>query len=106
MGDNIKRLRQKAALSQAQAAKQLGISIPAFCKIETGITDIHISRLEQIAAIFGVDNSVIMQGENYHLTDKIKAENLRLAVLVDEQHEEILQLQGKLIKLYDEISRK
>jgi transcriptional regulator with XRE-family HTH domain len=42
IGKNIRTLRQKHGWSQGQVASRLHISIPAFSKIETGITDINI----------------------------------------------------------------
>jgi len=52
--NNIKRLRQNQGWGQSEMATKLGISIPAFSKIESGITDMTMSRLEQIAEIFQV----------------------------------------------------
>ena len=49
LGKKIRLLRHQKSWSQEDVAKQLGISIPAFSKIETGITDINLSRLEQIS---------------------------------------------------------
>ncbi len=39
LGTKIKALRQKYYKNQASVAEKLGISIPAYSKIETGITD-------------------------------------------------------------------
>lgn len=66
IGQNIRTLRQRKLWSQGQVAKQLKISIPAFSKIETGITDINITRLEQIASLFDVSILEILSkpGEN------------------------------------------
>ena len=52
LGKKIRLLRHQKSWSQEDVAKQLGISIPAFSKIETGITDINLSRLEQISKLF------------------------------------------------------
>src|SRR3954465_9830929 len=54
VGMNIRTLRHEHGWSQEDVANRLGISIPAFSKIETGVTDINLSRLEQIANIFEV----------------------------------------------------
>src|SRR6187551_1116660 len=54
-GKNIRTLRHEHGWSQEDVANRLGISIPAFSKIETGVTDINLSRLEQIANIYEVD---------------------------------------------------
>jgi transcriptional regulator with XRE-family HTH domain len=54
LGQNIRKLRHQKEWSQEDIAKRLDISIPAFSKIETGVTDINLSRLEQIAAVFDI----------------------------------------------------
>ena len=59
--NNIKKLRQDKGWSQSDVSKQLGISIPAYSKIETGITDINLSRLEQISRIFEVDAAELLR---------------------------------------------
>ena len=55
VGKNIRTLRHQRGWSQEDVAHRLGISIPAFSKIETGVTDINLSRLEQIANIYEVN---------------------------------------------------
>ena len=52
LGKKIRLLRHQKGWSQEDVAKRLDISIPAFSKIETGITDINLSRLEQISTLF------------------------------------------------------
>jgi transcriptional regulator with XRE-family HTH domain len=54
LGKKIRLLRHQRSWSQEDVAKQLDISIPAFSKIETGITDVNLSRLEQVSALFGL----------------------------------------------------
>ena len=55
LGKKIRLLRHQKGWSQEDVAIRLGISIPAFSKIETGVTDINLSRLEQIANIYEVN---------------------------------------------------
>ena len=52
LGKKIRLLRHQKGWSQEDVSKRLDISIPAFSKIETGITDVNLSRLEQIATLF------------------------------------------------------
>jgi len=54
VGQGIKMLRQKHGWTQEDVANRLGISIPALSKIETGVTDVNLSRLEQIADIYEI----------------------------------------------------
>ncbi|RZJ88403.1 MAG: XRE family transcriptional regulator [Chryseobacterium sp.] len=106
IGKNIRQLRQKNGWSQGEVAKRLQISIPAFSKIETGITDINISRLEQIASLFEVSTMDIIsrEGENPNTinTDEVNTLKDRLAA----REEEIIKLQKKVIELYEEIRSK
>lgn len=103
IGKNIRQLRQKNGWSQGEVAKRLKISIPAFSKIETGITDINISRLEQIAGLFGVSTMDIIsrEGENPNTLNSDELNTLREKLAARE--EEILKLQKKVIDLYEEI---
>jgi len=106
IGKNIRQLRQKKGWSQGEVAKRLQISIPAFSKIETGITDINISRLEQIAALFGVSTMDIIsrEGENPNVLNSDEVVSLKNKLLARE--EEIIKLQKKVIDLYEEIRAK
>ncbi|MBU1760279.1 MAG: transcriptional regulator, partial [Bacteroidetes bacterium] len=79
------------------------ISIPAFSKIETGITDINLSRLEQISALFDM---TIVQLLTYNDPEQeIKnASDLEVATKkLQEREVEVIDLQKKVIELYEEI---
>ncbi|PTS96290.1 transcriptional regulator [Pedobacter sp. HMWF019] len=104
IGKNIRQLRKKNNLSQAIMAKALGISIPAFSKIEAGITDINISRLNQLAAYFEVTTSDILFGEEGRSEHKEAIENLKEKLAQREQ--ELFELQSKLITLYEKLKDK
>src|ERR1700709_503179 len=54
VGQSIKILRIKNGWNQEYIANRLGISMPALYKIDTGVTDVNLSRLEQIANIYEV----------------------------------------------------
>jgi transcriptional regulator with XRE-family HTH domain len=100
-GKNIRQLRKKNNLSQAIIATALGISIPAFSKIEAGATDINISRLNQLATYFEVTASDILLGEAAKSQHTEVIENLSTKLAQREQ--EIFELQGKLIALYEKL---
>ncbi|WP_295714961.1 helix-turn-helix transcriptional regulator [Mucilaginibacter sp.] len=105
VGKNIRTLRHQHGWSQEDVANRLGISIPAFSKIETGVTDINLSRLEQIANIFelNVVNLLALDAGEIDLTPS----NLSIAQkkLVDRESE-IANLQRKVILLYEELRGK
>lgn len=106
IGKNIKQLRQKKGWSQAEVAKRLKISIPAFSKIETGITDINISRLNQIAKVFEMSTLEIISSGCLKEGDIDLQEVNDLKAKVSSQEDEITWLQKKVIDLYEEIRNK
>jgi transcriptional regulator with XRE-family HTH domain len=105
VGKNIRTLRHQHGWSQEDVANRLGISIPAFSKIETGVTDINLSRLEQIANIFDV-NVVNLLALDVEQGD-LKPSSLSVAQkkLIDRESE-IANLQRKVILLYEELRNK
>ena len=105
VGENIKRLRRKNGWSQAEAARKIDISIPAFSKIETGITDMNMSRLLQVAELLSVSVYELMSpdGEGLNLpgVDEVDRLNARIA----EMDSEINKISKMLIDLYEEVRR-
>nr|WP_294794232.1 helix-turn-helix transcriptional regulator [uncultured Mucilaginibacter sp.] len=103
VGKNIRAFRHQNGWSQEDVANKLGISIPAFSKIETGVTDINLSRLEQIANIYEVD---VVQILSLEAEQSIEQQPSNLSIiqkkLVDRESE-IVNLQRKVILLYEEL---
>jgi len=102
VGNNIRSLRLQRGWSQENISKRLGISIPAFSKIETGITDVNLSRLMQIANAFEISivqlltlDILEMENQAASISDAQKKLNERDAQLTD--------LQRKVIELYEEL---
>lgn len=102
VGQNIRTLRARSGWSLRDAARQLDISTSALSKIETGVTDVNLSRLEQIAHMFGVD---IVQLWGLDLEDASQRElNLNLAKQkVSDLEVEIAAFQRKVIMLYEKL---
>lgn len=103
LGKKIRLLRHQKGWSQEDVAKQLDISIPAFSKIETGITDINLSRLEQISTLFEM---TIVQLLTYNDPEQeIKyASDLEIATKkLQDRETDVIELQRKVIELYEEI---
>jgi transcriptional regulator with XRE-family HTH domain len=101
VGKNIRVLRHQHGWSQEDIANRLGISIPAFSKIETGVTDVNLSRLEQIANIYEVSivQLLALEGEP-------EPKPLHLNIIqkkLNERESEIALLQRKVIELYEEL---
>lgn len=102
IGQNIRTLRHQRGWSQEDVANRLGISIPAFSKIETGVTDINLSRLEQIADIYEIDVVQILALESEN--DEQTPSNLSLLQKkLTDRESEIVNLQRKVILLYEEL---
>jgi len=103
LGKKIRLLRHQRGWSQEDVAKRLDISIPAFSKIETGITDVNLSRLDQISQLFDLS---IVQLLTYNDVDDQKKYNSELDSVVEKlkaREEEVLSLQKKVIDLYEEL---
>ncbi len=103
LGKKIRLLRHQKGWSQEDVSKQLDISIPAFSKIETGITDVNLSRLEQISALF--DMSVVQLLTYNDPEQEVKyASELEVAnKKLQDRNAEVIDLQKKVIELYEEI---
>ena len=101
-------LRHQHNWSQEDVAHKLGISIPAFSKIETGITDVNLSRIEQIANIFGVPLARLLSDEEEDAENDEPQQLLIEAVKrkIIERENEINALQRKVIVLYEELRKK
>lgn len=66
IGENLKKIREdKVKLRQEDVANALGISTKAYSNIENNIADITLTRLKELADIFGVSPERIL---NYHDT--------------------------------------
>ncbi|WP_316848495.1 helix-turn-helix transcriptional regulator [Pedobacter psychrodurus] len=101
IGDRIKQSRLALGLSQADAAKKLNISTPAFCKIETGQTDVNISRLLQISKTFKVSVVQLINGQSVTTDSSEQLDALKKELM--EKEEEINKLRKKVIDLYDKL---
>jgi len=78
----------------------LDISIPAYSKLETGITDPNFSRIIQIAKIHDMDiRQLLAVGEEEKSEQQQEIDGLRQKVATLEAS--VIRLQGKLIDLYD-----
>jgi len=60
VGEKIRAIRDLKNLTQANMASMLGMSEIAFGEIERDHTDIKLSRLDQIANVFGISVSKLL----------------------------------------------
>lgn len=94
LGEKIKILRQIKNWSQEDIAYELGISLPAYSKIERNITDVSLSRITQIAKLFNLSPSDLLS-----YGDKTNSKSYKDQL--EEKDKEIMKLQKRLIDLID-----
>lgn len=100
VGKKIRELRHKLKLSQSTIAMGIGISTPAFSKIEAGHTDLSITRLSQIAKYLQISPAALLPGDHY--VDTI-LQDLHIAnEMCRVQQITIANLQSKVINLLEE----
>lgn len=106
LGKRIRLLRHQKGWSQEDVAKRLDISIPAFSKIETGITDVNLSRLNQISKLFGLSLVQLLSTtdieEEKQIADEINELNKKLQL----RETEVIELQKKVIDLYEQLHKR
>ena len=105
LGKKIRLLRHQKGWSQEDVAKRLDISIPAFSKIETGITDINLSRLEQIAKLFEMSVVQLLTFNDSEQQEKYVSELETLTKKLQQREVDVIELQKKVIELYEELRR-
>ncbi len=105
LGKKIRLLRHQKGWSQEDVAKRLQISIPAFSKIETGITDVNLSRLEQISKLFDMTVVQLLNFNDTENQEKYNSEMDDLTRKVQDRERELIDLQKKIIELYEELRK-
>jgi len=103
LGKKIRLLRHQKGWSQEDVAKRLDISIPAFSKIETGITDINLSRLEQIAVLFEMPVVELLTFSDSDQDQKFFNELESVNKKLMDRETEVIDLQKKVIELFEEL---
>lgn len=103
LGKKIRLLRHQKGWSQEDVAKRLDISIPAFSKIETGITDINLSRLEQISNLFEMSVVQLLTFNDHEQEQKFVNELDVVNKKLTDREVEIIELQKKVIELFEEL---
>jgi transcriptional regulator with XRE-family HTH domain len=103
LGKKIRLLRHQKGWSQEDVAKRLDISIPAFSKIETGITDINLSRLEQIANLFEMSVVQLLTFNDAEYEQKYVNELENVNKKLMDRETEVIDLQKKVIELFEEL---
>ena len=99
VGERMRQLRLNQLKGQKEIAGSLEISVAAYSKIENGITDINLTRLNRIADYFGVLPETLLAGEE--VGHALVEENADLKVKLNDLGEYCILLQRKLIAYYE-----
>lgn len=105
IGKTIRLLRIQKGWEQVKFAKKLNLSNPAVSKIETGFTTITLSRLHQIASVFNLTTAQLLAQHNTGNANE-RDECAEILNKIRQREEEIMQIQTKIIQLYEELYKK
>lgn len=96
--EKIRWLRQLHGWSQEEMAAQIGLSPNGYGSIERGETDVKLSRLEQIAKLFGVKPADLFETNEKIVFSQTDDNNSQKNWHVGSDSPEYLQLQAELEK--------
>jgi transcriptional regulator with XRE-family HTH domain len=101
--EKIRLFRKAKGLTLEEVAHQLGMSTNGYGDIERGVTDINLSRLEQIAKLFGIELSDLINLNEKTVFNFLGAENkdnigIQNHCTVNSDSSEQLQLKFQLEK--------
>jgi transcriptional regulator with XRE-family HTH domain len=100
-GYKVRKNRIERGWTQFHLARLLGISIPAVSKIEADQTDLTVSRIKQFATVFEVPLITLMPGIHADSNKQSDEEINKLNQLIEEKDLRIVELQRKVIDLYE-----
>ncbi|NNU33026.1 helix-turn-helix transcriptional regulator [Mucilaginibacter sp. S1162] len=103
LGKKNQTITPPEGMEPEDVAKRLDISIPAFSKIETGITDINLSRLEQISNLFEMSVVQLLTFNDMEQEQKFVNELDLVNKKLTDREVEIIELQKKVIELFEEL---
>ena len=101
----LKQIRELKNLSQEFIATQLGLSVRAYSKIETGETQLTINRLNEISRIMGVDPIEVLGFDEKQVFNNCKQEgniginHINLPDKLVQQYEQTIQALKEQIAL-------
>lgn len=107
----IKQIRELKNLTQDFVAQQLGLSVRAYSKIETGETQLTIFRLNEISKILGVDPIEVLgfKGDKIFInnsTENDRLNNINFPKVLMNQYEETIKSLKEQIDLLKTILKK
>lgn len=103
IAERIRRLRLTKGLSQQNMAFELGLSPSAYSNIERGVADVNISRLQQIATVFGVDVVALLTDGN-PIIETVDVYQSKFAQQLAQMMKELQRFQDQMDELKREIA--
>ena len=100
-GDRLRALRIQRGWKQKDMAGFLCVSVPAYSKMEVGITDISITRLKELAKIFGIKPAALIEEPD----EMMVKENDALKRSLKDSEAEVMRLQAKVLALYEQMGQ-
>jgi transcriptional regulator with XRE-family HTH domain len=100
INEKIRLLRQQKGWSQGDIASQLGITTAGYSKIETGVTDVNMSRVEQIAKLYEISVLELLAYGEFDDPEHYRTELHSVSTLLVDQKttlDEILQRLGEVL---------
>lgn len=105
IGKKIKSLRQERGWTQGDVANRLGITVAAFSKIETDVTDVSLSRIETLSNIFEVSVIELLSLNDAEADRSNDAELSHAKESVERLSAKVSHLQEYIITLYEELHK-
>jgi transcriptional regulator with XRE-family HTH domain len=98
----IKQIRELKNVSQEFIATQLGLSIRAYSKIETGETQLTINRLNEISKALGVDPIEILGFDDKQVFNNCREGNFGNGNIFNAFPEKLMQQYEKTIAVLED----
>ena len=78
----LRKAREKAGISLEKAAEAIGISGASFSRMENGISKVTTDRLEELAKLYGVSASALLEGDIVTNPSNVDIDRMREVVEV------------------------
>ncbi|ULT42151.1 helix-turn-helix domain-containing protein [Niabella defluvii] len=105
VSENLRVLRMLRGIKVESVAKGIGITKSSYSNIETGKTEITLSRLQDIADYFQIDYNVILHGhlDNYQSLTVGRSDEL---IIDSKLLQNIVNVHSSIVELVERITQK
>jgi transcriptional regulator with XRE-family HTH domain len=99
----LRMLRYDRGYNQEDVARLLGVSVPAYSKMETGVTDLNYSRIVQLAGLYQLTPVQLLDPAHdpFQKDDALLLKSLQEQLA--EKEKQVSEMQSKVIALYEEL---